>query len=89
MRTVRHYSIQGLPRAAGQNTVSRRFPRQRLSHARLVTLVEASGATLVGAGIVIEKAFQPGGGLLRSRGIHLESLARIKSMRSDGSIEFC
>jgi xanthine phosphoribosyltransferase len=49
----------------------------------------ASGATLVGAGIVIEKAFQPGGELLRSRGIRVESLARIQSMSVDGSIEFC
>lgn len=55
----------------------------------LVTLVQASGAFLVGAGIVIEKAFQPGGELLRSRGIRVESLARIKSMSADSGIEFC
>jgi xanthine phosphoribosyltransferase len=55
----------------------------------LVNLVTAAGATLVGAGIVIEKAFQPGGVMLRAQGIRIESLARIKSMGKDGSIEFC
>lgn len=46
----------------------------------LVQLVEASGATLVGAGIAIEKGFQVGGGIIRSKGIHLESLAIVESM---------
>lgn len=55
----------------------------------LIAIVEASGASLVGAGIVIEKAFQPGGDLIRSRGIRVESLARIKSMSVEGGIEFC
>jgi xanthine phosphoribosyltransferase len=55
----------------------------------LAELVEAAGATLVGAGIAIEKAFQPGGEMLRARGIRVESLARVKSMSADGSIEFC
>ncbi|MBQ9980252.1 MAG: xanthine phosphoribosyltransferase [Oscillospiraceae bacterium] len=55
----------------------------------LAKLVQDAGATLVGAGIVIEKAFQPGGELIRSRGIRVESLARVKAMHSDGSIEFC
>jgi xanthine phosphoribosyltransferase len=55
----------------------------------LVQLVTAAGATLVGAGIVIEKAFQPGGEMLRAQGIRIESLARIKSMGKDGTIEFC
>lgn len=53
----------------------------------LVEVVENAGATVVGAGIVIEKAFQPGGDLIRSRGIRVESLARIAKM--DGTdIEF-
>ncbi len=55
----------------------------------LVQLVTAAGATLVGAGIAIEKAFQPGGEMLRAQGIRIESLARVKSMGNDGSIEFC
>jgi xanthine phosphoribosyltransferase len=55
----------------------------------LVEIVTAAGAALVGAGIAIEKAFQPGGALLRSRGLRIESLARIKSMGQGGTIEFC
>ena len=48
---------------------------------REITL--ASGATLVGAGIVIEKSFQPGGRLLRDMGMRIESLAKIASMSDD------
>ena len=54
----------------------------------LAQLVKDAGAELVGAGIVIEKAFQPGGDLIRSMGVRVESLAKIKSMTED-SIEFC
>ena len=54
----------------------------------LIKLVEDAGATLVGAGIVIEKAFQPGGDLIRARGIRLESLARVKSMNEETGVEF-
>lgn len=46
----------------------------------LADLVEKAGATLVGAGIVIEKGFQVGGEIIRGRGIHLESLAIVDSM---------
>ena len=46
----------------------------------LAQLVEDSGAELVGAGIAIEKGFQVGGEIIRSRGIHLESLAIVDSM---------
>lgn len=46
----------------------------------LAELVKLSGAELVGAGIVIEKGFQIGGELIRSKGIHLESLAIVESM---------
>ncbi|MBP3435792.1 MAG: xanthine phosphoribosyltransferase [Clostridia bacterium] len=46
----------------------------------LIQVVETAGATVVGAGIVFEKAFQPGGDLIRSRGIRVESLARIAAM---------
>lgn len=55
----------------------------------LIHLVRDAGATLVGAGICVEKAFQPGGDLIRDMGVRVESLARIKSMSEDGSIEFC
>lgn len=53
----------------------------------LIRLVEQSGAELCGAGIVVEKAFQPGGDKIRARGIRVESLARIASM-DDTSITF-
>ena len=53
----------------------------------LLGIIGQSGATLVGVGIVIEKAFQNGGKKLRKAGIHIESLAIIKSMGDDG-IEF-
>ncbi len=43
---------------------------------------------MVGAGVAIEKAFQPGGERIRGRGVRVESLARIKSMEG-GHIEFC
>ena len=56
----------------------------------LIKLVQDAGATLVGAGICVEKAFQPGGDLIRSMGVRVESLARVKSMdESTHSIEFC
>lgn len=54
----------------------------------LIGLVGQAGATLVGAGIAIEKAFQPGGEKLRAAGVRVESLARIKCM-SDDDLEFC
>lgn len=54
----------------------------------LIDLVHQSGAQLIGAGIVIEKAFQPGGSRLRAQGIRVESLARIKSMSEESGVEF-
>ena len=55
----------------------------------LARLVKDAGAVLVGAGIVIEKGFQPGGERLRREGIHLESLAIIDSMdEKTGEIRF-
>jgi len=55
----------------------------------LIALVRQSGAALVGAGICIEKAFQPGGDLIRRSGVRVESLARVKSMAEPDCIEFC
>ena len=46
----------------------------------LIAIVEQAGATVVGAGIAIEKAFQPGGARIRAKGVRVESLARIASM---------
>ena len=54
----------------------------------LAELVRSAGATLVGAGIVIEKGFQRGGDLLRSNGVRVESLAIIDRMDENGSITF-
>ena len=53
----------------------------------LKELVEQSGGTVVGAGIAVEKVFQGGGELLKSKGMRVESLARIAAM-SDHSLEF-
>lgn len=55
----------------------------------LIKLVQDAGATLVGAGICVEKAFQPGGDLIRGMGVQLESLAKIKSMSVESGVEFC
>ena len=54
----------------------------------LIDLVEQAGARLAGAGIVIEKAFQPGGGRIRAKGVRVESLARVKSMSEERGVEF-
>ena len=55
----------------------------------LAAVVKDSGAALVGAGIVIEKGFQPGGDRLRADGIRVESLAIVESMdEKTGSIRF-
>lgn len=55
----------------------------------LATLIQDSGAELVGAGIVIEKGFQDGGKMIRERGIRLESLAIVDSMdETTGEIVF-
>ena len=53
----------------------------------LVDIANQAGATIVGAGIVIEKGFQPGGQLMREQGLRIESLANIKSL-ANGKVEF-
>lgn len=55
----------------------------------LISLVRQAGATLIGAGIAVEKAFQPGGARIRAMGIRVESLARIKCMSPEKGVEFC
>ena len=54
----------------------------------LIDLVNQAGAQLAGAGVVIEKAFQPGGDRLRAKGIRVESLARVASMSEESGVEF-
>lgn len=53
----------------------------------LVKIIERSGAELVGAGIVVEKCFQPGAKALREQGIRLESLVQIASLEG-GQVVF-
>ena len=55
----------------------------------LIDLVHQAGAQVVGAGIVIEKAFQPGGERIRAKGVRVESLARIASMSEETGVVFC
>ena len=56
--------------------------------AGLMELAAMAGAQVIGAGIAIEKAYQPGGKLLRERGLRIESLARISAMDESGRIDF-
>ena len=53
----------------------------------LLMLIEKAGAKTAGAGIVIEKAYQGGGNLVRDMGIRVESLAKIKTISTqDGNV---
>ena len=54
----------------------------------LADIVKQSGAELVGAGIVIEKAVQDGGERVRATGMRVESLARVASMSPEGGVVF-
>ena len=55
----------------------------------LISIVEASGATVEGLGIAIEKGFQIGGRVIRNLGYDLESLAIVDAMDPEnGSITF-
>ena len=55
----------------------------------LLELANEAGATVEGIGIAVEKGFQQGGELIRSKGIQLESLAIVESMdAATGEIRF-
>ena len=55
----------------------------------LISITEASGATVEGLGIVIEKGFQFGGRVIRNLGYRLESIAIIESMDCEnGTLKF-
>ena len=55
----------------------------------LISIVEASGATVSGLGIAIEKGFQIGGRVIRNLGYQLESLAIVDSMDAEtGTVVF-
>ncbi|STO36921.1 Xanthine phosphoribosyltransferase [[Flavobacterium] thermophilum] len=53
----------------------------------MTEIVQQAGAVVAGIGIVIEKAFQDGGRLLRARGFRVVSLACIASL-DGGVIQF-
>lgn len=53
----------------------------------LIELCQQAGASVVGVGIVIEKAFQPGHQLIVDMGVPVYSLARIKSL-SENQVNF-
>lgn len=55
----------------------------------LIRLVNDSGATVVGCGVVIEKGFQHGGDELRQQGVDVKSLAIVESMdHTTGKVTF-
>ncbi len=53
----------------------------------LLAICRQAGATVVGCGTVIEKQYQGGGDRIRARGIRVESLAKVASMKA-GEIQF-
>ena len=53
----------------------------------LIDIIQKAKANLVGIGVVIEKGFQLGGKKIRDKGIRLESLAIINSIKN-GKIRF-
>lgn len=53
----------------------------------LLEIAKQANIDVAGVGIVIEKSFQPGAQKIKDSGIHLESLARIKSL-ANGQVEF-
>ena len=55
----------------------------------LIQIVQASGATVEGIGIAVEKGFQAGGRIIRNLGYQLESLAIVEGMDEEsGQIYF-
>lgn len=53
----------------------------------IIKIVERSGASLVGFGVVVEKCFQSGANAIREQGIQVESLVKIESLK-DGQVWF-
>ncbi len=55
----------------------------------LMEVVKQAGGTVVGAAIVVEKAYQHGADALRAAGLQIESLARVASMDdTTGTVTF-
>lgn len=55
----------------------------------LIDLCAQAGATVVGAGVAVEKVYQGGGDKVRAKGVRVESLARIQSMTPEEGVSFC
>ena len=53
----------------------------------LMRILRQAGCQIAGFGVAVEKAFQPGGSMLRAEGIRIEALATIQSLE-DGRIRF-
>ena len=54
----------------------------------LTDICKQAGASIAGASVVIEKAYQGGGDAIRASGIRVEALARIQAMSEENGIEF-
>ena len=55
----------------------------------LKSLCEQGSAQVVGAAIAIEKWYQGGGDALRSEGLRIESLAKIRALDENNGVAFC
>ena len=53
----------------------------------MLQIADQAGVEGVGAGIVIEKCFQPGSAKLAAKGVRVESLAKVSSL-ADGQVSF-
>lgn len=53
----------------------------------MLQIADQAGVEVVGAGIVIEKCFQPGSAELAAKGVRVESLAKVSSL-ADGRVSF-
>lgn len=53
----------------------------------MLQIADQAGVEVVGAGIVIEKSFQPGSAELAAKGVQVESLAKVSSL-ADGQVSF-
>lgn len=53
----------------------------------MLQIADQAGVEVVGAGIVIEKSFQPGPAELAAKGVRVESLAKVSSL-ADGQVSF-
>ena len=51
----------------------------------MLQIADQAGVEVVGAGIVIEKCFQPGSAELAAKGVRVESLAKVSSL-ADGQV---